>query len=107
MASNPFAIFQTESATMYKITVDGAGDETRGAGFSIEIDPDISWKRTFTRENEEINGGHTVISPNSNIDKSHRKWEIDFDGNTYQVEDLDPKHDIGTNNISHYEVVLR
>lgn len=102
-----FDIFQTATATMQKITVDGYGDETVSTSFSVDIDPVLGRERIFTQEQEEIEGYETIISPNSNIDLSHDRWNIVYNGRTYQVEGIEPFYAIGTSDISHYQVTLR
>jgi hypothetical protein len=102
-----FDIFQTATATMEKVTTDGFGDETVASSFSVEIDPVLGKKQTYTKEQEQVTGLSTVISPNSNIDLSHDRWNLVYDGRTYQIEELEPFYKIGTNDISHYQVIIR
>lgn len=102
-----FDVFQTVTATMQKITVDGFGDETISSSFSVDIDPVLGRKRVFTDDQVEVEGFETVISPSSNIDLTHDNWKLVYNGRTYQVEGIEPFYHIGTNNISHYEVTLR
>lgn len=100
-------MFQSTTATMYPLTVDGFGDETRGTGFTVEIDPVLGRKRIFTNEQEEITGYETVISHNDNIDLSVEQYELVYNGRTYQIEGIEPFYYTGTMNVHHYEVVLR
>ena len=102
-----FDIFQTATATMEKITTDGFGDESVSTSFTVDIDPVLGRERIFTKEQEEVEGFETIISPNDNIDLSHDRWNLVYDGRTYQIEGIEPFYDIGTSTISHYEVTLR
>jgi len=102
-----FDIFQTVEATMKKITVDGFGDETASTTFTVDIDPVLGRRRIFTNDQEEIEGFETVISPNSNIDLTHERWDLTYNGRTYQIEGLEPFYVIGTDEIDHYEATLR
>ncbi len=102
-----FDIFQTVEATMYPLTVDGFGDESRGTGFTVEIDPVLGRKRMFTNDQEEIMGYETTISPNSNIDLTVERYELVYNGRTYQIEGIEPFYTIGTVDIEHFEVLLR
>lgn len=103
----PFEIFQTVTATMNKIKIDGSGDKSVLGSFSVDIDPVLGRKRIFTQDQEEIEGMETVISPNSNIDLSHDRWELVYNGRTYQIESIEPYYDIGTTTVRHYEVTMR
>lgn len=102
-----FDVFQTVTATMQKITVDGFGDETVSSSFNVDIDPVLGRKRIFTSDQEEIEGFETIISPNSNIDLAHDNYTLIYNGRTYQVEDIEPFYTIGTNEIEHFEITLR
>jgi len=104
---NGFDIFQTATATMKKITTDYAGDETVANSFSVEIDPVFGWNVSHLEDGTETEGRTTTVSTNSNIDISHDKWELDYNGRNYQIKTIDPIYDIGTDNISHFEVELR
>lgn len=109
MVSNPFDIFQTETATLKKVSLNGAGDETVDDSFSVEIDPVFGWSRTFSQENEETDGQSTIISGDnleSNWDESHRRWKLDYKGHEYMVENPTPIYTPGTNTIEHIEITL-
>lgn len=92
---------------MQKITVDGFGDESIDDSFTVDIDPVLGRKTIFTQEDKETTGFETVISPNSNIDLSHDRWNLVYNGRTYQIEGIEPFYTIPTMDVSHYEVVLR
>lgn len=100
-----FAQFQTATATMKLITVDGYGKPTVSTSFTVEIDPALGYKRVFSNDGEEITGLSTIISANDNIDVSERNYVLEYLGTDYQVEQLVPFP--GGNTIEHFEVVLR
>lgn len=102
-----FAIFQTAKATMNKVVVDGNGDETVSASFEVDIDPVLGRKLTYTNEGEQVMGMKTVISPNRNIDLTHDRYTLTYNGRAYQIEGIEPFYTIGTMTIDHYEVTLR
>lgn len=105
-----FADYQTESATVSKITTDGFGDETVASSFSVDIDPVFAFKRVFTSEHEEITGQSTIItstSLKSNFDLTHEKWKLTYNGRDYQVEQPTPYYTPGTDRLEFIEVVLR
>lgn len=102
-----FNAFQTATATLKKITKDGFGDETVASSFTVEIDPVLGKRRVYTMENEEITGRTTIISPHDSIDVSHDRWDLEYDGRNYQIEQLTPFYTIGTNTLEHVEAVLR
>lgn len=102
-----FDVFQTVTATMQKITTDGFGDETVDSSFTVDIDPVLGRDRIFTQEQEEIEGYSTVVSPHSSIDLTHDRWNLVYNGRTYQVEGIEPFYTIGTTDIEHYEVTIR
>lgn len=102
-----FTAFQTTTATMKKIETDGFGDESETLTFSVDIDPVLGKKRVFTRDQEEITGLSTVISPHDSIDLTHENWRLEYNGRDYQVEQMVPFCTIGTNTLEHIEVVLR
>lgn len=102
-----FEIFQTATATMNKITTDGYGDETVSLSFEVKIDPVLGKKLIYTQENEEVLGMETVISYNENIDLSHARYTLEYNGRTYQIEGIEPFYTTSTMNIEHYEVTLR
>lgn len=104
-----FKIFQTVTATMSKITVDGAGDETVSTSFTVNIDPTFGYKRAHTRDNEEITGLSTVITGDNlvdNWDNSHRRWKLTYQGREYNVNQPVPFYTVGTDDLEHVEVVL-
>lgn len=102
-----FTQFQTATATMKKITKNGFGDETVSLSFTVEIDPVLGKRRVYTKENEEITGRTTIITPHDSIDVSHERWDLEYDGRDYQIEQLTPFYTIGTNELEHVECVLR
>lgn len=102
-----FDIFQTATATMNKIAKDGFGDETVSDSFEVSIDPVLGKKLIYTQENEEVMGMETVISYNENIDLSHDRYSLTYNGRTYQVEGIEPFYTTSTMDIEHYEVTLR
>lgn len=102
-----FTAFQTATATMQKITVDGSGDETVDSSFTVSIDPVLGRKRIFTTDQEETTGFETVISYNENIDLTHDRWKLVYNGRTYQIEGIEPFYTVGTATIEHFEVTLR
>lgn len=102
-----FSMFQTATATMQLMSVDGYGKPTVSSSFSVDIDPVMGYKRTFTADGEEINGIETIISANDNIDLTEKNYRLVYNGMTFQVERLEPFYSIGSNVVEHYEVVLR
>lgn len=104
-----FKAFQTETATLKKITTDGAGDETVAASYSVNIDPVFGFQRVHTKENEEITGQSTIITSSSledDFDLTHRKWKLEFNGHEYNIKQPMPFYEVGTNNLQHIEVTL-
>lgn len=101
-----FSVFQTATATLKEMTTDGYGKETVASSFSVDIDPVLGYKRTFSTDGEEIVGVQTIISPNVNIDVT-KVYKLDYNGRTYQVERMIPFYSIGGNVLEHVEVVLR
>lgn len=102
-----FDIFQTTTATMRKITTDGYGDESVSESFTVSIDPDVSKTQTYDIDGNVISAKQTFISAHDSIDLTHDKWELQYNGNIYDVKELEPRHDIGTNNVDHIRVILR
>lgn len=92
---------------MQKITVDGYGDETVSTSFTVDIDPVLGRRLIHTQEDTEVMGFETIISPNSNIDLSHDRWNLVYNGRTYQIEGIEPFYTIGTADVEHYQVTLR
>lgn len=101
-----FSVFQTETAILKEMTTDGYGQETVVTSFSVDIDPVLGYKRTFSTDGEEITGVQTIISPNVNIDVT-KVYKLDYNGRTYQVERMIPFYSIGGNILEHVEVLLR
>lgn len=102
-----FDVFQTATATMQKLSVDGSGDGSVSSSFTVKVDPVLGRKRIFSDDQEEIAGFETVISPNDSIDLTHDRWNLVYNGRTYKVEGIEPFYKIGTDIIEHYEVSLR
>lgn len=102
-----YSEFMTDTATMKKITTDGAGDPTVAESFAVDIDPDFGYKRINDSDGEEITGRTTIIGPHDSIDITHENWELAYRGRDWQIEQIDPSNRIGTNEVTHYEVVLR
>lgn len=102
-----FNKFQTATATLKKIGVDGSGDETVLESFSVDIDPVFGWKRTYSKTGTQFTGMSTVITPKSNFDVHYDNWKMDYEGKTYQIETLVPFYSIGGNVLTHIEVVFR
>ncbi len=102
-----FDVFQTATATMSRKEADSFGDDSVVESFTVDIDPVLGRKRVFTDENEEITGLSTVISPHDSINLEFNNYTLDYNGREYQIEEIIPQYDIGTDRISHYEVVLR
>lgn len=104
-----FSVFQTETATLKKITLDGFGDPS-SVSYTVEVDPVFGNKRTYTNEGEEITGHSTLItSPTlqTDFDLNHNRWNLLYKGREYNVERYVPFYTIGTNNLEHIELVLR
>lgn len=101
-----FKIFQTTTATMTLQEFDAFGDAVEGASFTVDIDPVLGRKRVYTNEGEEITGLGTTVSPHDSIDIAN-VYTLDYDGREYQIEQIIPQYNIGTNTVSHYEVILR
>ena len=104
-----FDRFQTDQATLQKIDTNYAGDESVLAEYDVNIDPSFGWKRIYTDENEEITGRSTIITSDtldSDWDESHEEWNISYRNEDWQIREANLMHDIGTNNLSHIEVVL-
>ena len=105
-----FQIVQTGIATLSKITVDGFGDESVSDTIAIKVDPTFSFKRVFTRENEEVTGMETIITADalqSFYDPTHEKYRITYQGRDYQAEYMEPFYTVGTSNLEHIQVLLR
>lgn len=102
-----FSIFQTTTATMRKITTDGYGDETASSTFTVDIDPDLALTHTYDIDGNVISAKQTFISAHDSIDLTHDKWELTYNGNTYDIKEMYPRHDIGTNNLDHIRVILQ
>lgn len=102
-----FDIFQTATATMNKVTSDGFGDDTVSLSFEVKIDPVLGKKLVYTQENEEVMGFETVISAHDNIDLTHDRYTLSYNGRTYQIESITPFYTTSTMNVGHYEVTLR
>ena len=102
-----FAIFQTDTATMRKITTDGYGDESVSSSFTVDVDPDITKMQMYDIDGNVVSAKQTFISNHPSIDLTHDKWELEYNGSTYDIKELEPRHDIGTNNIDHLRVILR
>jgi len=102
-----YDIFMTATATMNKMVVDGFGDETVDSSFTVDIDPVLGRDRIFTTEEEYVDGFNTVIAYNENVDLTHDKWQLVYNGRTYQIEGIEPFYTVGTLNIEHFEVTLR
>lgn len=98
--------FQTDTGTLRKIVTDNFGDPSVDASYSCRVDPVFGFKRGFNREGEQITGKTTVLDDLPTLDLSHRKWRLDYNGNEYNVEDLTPVPEIGSNVPNHYEVML-
>lgn len=106
---NVFSVFQTATATMKRIEIDGAGDESVADSFTVDIDPVFGWTRIHTSENEEITGRSTVITADdlqTKFDTTHRKWKLEYDGHEYQVKSPVPFYTTGTDNLEHIEITL-
>lgn len=104
-----FKAFQTETATLKKVTTDGSGDETVSESFTVNIDPVFGFNRIHTKENEEITGQSTIITSSSlesDFDLTHRQWKLEFNGHEYDVKQPMPLYEVGTNNLQHIEVTL-
>lgn len=101
-----FSAFQTASGTLRKIDTDNFGDPVVLAEYPVDLDPVFGFKRGFNREGEQITGKSTTLDGLPQLDLSHLKWELDYKGNTYKVEDLVPFPKIGSNEPEHYEVLL-
>lgn len=104
-----FKVFQTVTAVLKRISTNGAGDETVASSFTVNIDPTFGYKRTHTRDNEEITGLSTIITGDnlvSNWDNSHRRWKLEYEGHEYNVTQPVPFYTIGTDKLEHVEAVL-
>lgn len=102
-----FSEFQTDTATMKKITTDGAGDETVASSFTVDIDPVFGFQRVYTQDDVAVTGRSTVISPHDSIDVTHNNWKITYNGTDYDVEELTPFYRIGTDTLESVQVILR
>jgi hypothetical protein len=87
--------------------VDGYGDETVDESFSVDIDPDLGKVQTYDIDGNVVEGKQTFISPHDSIDISHDHWELEYNGRKYDINELQPRHDIGTNNLDHIRAILR
>ena len=102
-----FDIFQSDTGVLRKIGSDEFGTETDLESYDCMVDPVFGFKRSFDRDGEQIQGKTTVLDGLPELDLSHRKWRLDYKGNTYRVEDFVPFPAIGSNKPNHYEVLLR
>lgn len=106
-----FNAFQTATATFKKITTDGAGDETVSSSITVKIDPVFGWKRTFTTDNEAVEGQETVISEHESdlqgfFDETHYNYELEYNGKEYDVKHPTPFYKIGTTQLDFIQVIL-
>nr|BDD43940.1 hypothetical protein 4 [bacterium] len=101
-----YGIFQTATGTLQKVTTDGSGDETT-TDFTVSLDPVIGRRTYHDKDGTLVKGYETIISPNSNIDLSHDRWNLVYGGRTFRVEGFEPIIKIGTTDVLHYEVTLR
>lgn len=103
-----FDLFQTETGTLKKITLNGTGSES--VKEEIEVECHVEWTRSrvINEDGEEITANAQVfITPDDKIDISHKRWDFEFEGADYKVEKLGRVKDIGTNDISHFEAMIR
>lgn len=102
-----FEEFNTETGTLKKIVIDGTGSESVDSSFTVDCYVEWSRTRVTNEDGEQITAEATVfITPHDSIDVSHKRWDFDFEGQTYKVEKLDRIKKIGTNVIDHFEAVI-
>ena len=101
-----FNVFQTATGTLRKVSTDNFGNKTNVETYTVNVDPAFGFKHGFDRDGQRITGKSTVLDGLPEIDISHRQWELDYNGNTYRIEDLVPYPAIGSNKPQHYEVML-
>jgi len=101
-----FSPFQTATGTLRKVGTDNLGNKTNLETYTVNLDPVFGFKRGFDRDGEHITGKTTVLDGLPELDLSHNKWELDYNDNTYLVNDLVPFPAIGSNEPEFYEVIL-
>lgn len=99
--------FQTATGTLQQIDTDEFGDEVVVNSFPCQVDPVFGFRRGFNEQNEQITGRTTILDGLPEIDLSHRRGKLQYEGNEYQIEDLTPFPSIGSNVPDHYEVMLQ
>lgn len=99
--------YQTGTGVLRQIGTGPGGDEFDIDTFACRVDPVFGFKTAFTQNNEQITGKTTILDGLPEIDLSHRRWKLDYNGNSYVVADLVPFPLPGTNVPSHYEVMLQ
>lgn len=102
-----FSAFQTETATLRKVGIDNFGDTTDLETYECRIDPTLGKSVTFDKDGEQVRGRETVLDDLPELDLNHDRWELDFRGRKYNVEELTPMPKIGETKPQHYEVLLR
>lgn len=99
--------FQTATATMKKITTDGYGDETVASSFTVSIDPVLGKKVTHDRDGQVFTGLTTLVTDIDSFDITHDRWNLNYNGREYQIQEVVPFYSIGGNVLEHLELVLK
>ena len=102
-----FSKFQTAEGTLRKVGTDNFGNTTNLETYPCGVDPVFGFKRGFDKDGETISGKTTILDGLPELDLSHKQWELDYNGNSYNIEDLVPFPPIGSNEPSHYEIMIR
>lgn len=106
-----FSEFTNQTATMKRIETDGAGDPSVVDSFSVQCDPSFEFRRIVTRQNEEITArGPIIVNPDARINDhypGHTNWQFEFEGVSYNVENMERVTQIGSLKPDHYSLHVR
>ena len=99
--------FQTATGILRKIGKSFDGSPEVLSSQVVEVDPVFGWQSAYDREGNKFNGKSTILTGFTDFDVSHENWELEYEGNTFKIGDLQPVYSIGGNVLEHLEVVLK
>lgn len=100
-----FDEFMGEQGTLKKIQSSYSGDESVADSFTVNCYFEFGSNRVVNDEGSEVAArGIVFVEPHASIDMTHRNWNFEFEGTTYDVVNMDRIKDIGSGRVSHYEM---
>lgn len=103
-----FEIFQTDTAVLKKMKIDGTGSFVEEDTIMVSIDPNFKISRTFDDNGEAVSGHSSIVTSKALNDfwDATKRYTLDYKGRDWSVREASPQNNLGSNNLDHLKVIV-